>query len=86
VTVIEWGRDKAEHLSDSRLELDFTRLTGADARFAYSGAEEFSWDDEDEDESDEEADTPEPRLLRVRAFGPRWEHAFDALKEALQSA
>ena len=31
VTVIEWGRDKAEHLSDSRLELDFTRLTGADA-------------------------------------------------------
>ena len=72
VTVIEWGRDKAEHLSDSRLELDFTRLTGADARFAYSGAEEFSWDDEDEDESDGEADTPEPRLLRVRAFGPRW--------------
>ena len=45
-----------------------------------------SWDDEDEDESDGEADTPEPRLLRVRAFGPRWEHAFDALKEALQSA
>ena len=43
-------------------------------------------DDEDEDESDEDADTPEPRLLRVRAFGPRWEHAFDALKEALQSA
>lgn len=85
VTVIEWGRDKAEHLSDSRLELDFTRLTGADARFAYSGAEEFNWDD-DEDESGEDADTPEPRLLRVRAFGPRWEHAFDALKEALQSA
>lgn len=84
VTVIEWGRDKAEHLSDSRLELDFTRLTGADARFAYSGAEEFSWDAEDE--SDEDVDTPEPRLLRVRAFGPRWEHAFDALKEALQSA
>lgn len=86
VTVIEWGRDKAEHLSDSRLELDFTRLTGADARFAYSGAEEFSWDDEDEDENGEDADTPEPRLLRVRAFGPRWEHSFDALKEALQSA
>lgn len=85
VTVIEWGRDKAEHLSDSRLELDFTRLTGADARFAYSGAEEFNWDD-DEDESGEDADTPEPRLLRVRAFGPRWEHAFDALKETLQSA
>ena len=63
----------------------------ADARFAYS--EEFSWDDEDESVAEDgsdgeglEAVVPEPRLLRVRAFGPRWEHAFDALKEALQSA
>lgn len=94
VTVIEWGRDKAEHLSDSRLELDFTRLTGADARFAYSGAEEFSWDDEDEagegtageDLEDLEADVPEPRLLRVRAFGPRWEGAFEDLGDRLRKA
>ena len=94
VTVIEWGRDKAEHLSDSRLELDFTRLTGADARFAYSGAEEFSWDDEDEagegtvgeDLEDLEADVPEPRLLRVRAFGPRWEGAFEELTDRLRKA
>ena len=94
VTVIEWGRDKAEHLSDSRLELDFTRLTGADARFAYSGAEEFSWDDEDEagegtvgeDLEDLEADVPEPRLLRVRAFGPRWEGAFEELSDRLRKA
>lgn len=94
VTVIEWGRDKAEHLSDSRLELDFTRLTGADARFAYSGAEEFSWDDEDEagegtvgeNLEDLEADVPEPRLLRVRAFGPRWEGAFEDLGDRLRKA
>lgn len=94
VTVIEWGRDKAEHLSDSRLELDFTRLTGADARFAYSGAEEFSWDDEDEagegtvgeDLEDLEADVPEPRLLHVRAFGPRWEGAFEELADRLRKA
>lgn len=94
VTVIEWGRDKAEHLSDSRLELDFTRLTGADARFAYSGAEEFSWDDEDEagegtageDLEDLEADVPEPRLLRVRAFGPRWEGTFEELADRLRKA
>lgn len=94
VTVIEWGRDKAEHLSDSRLELDFTRLTGADARFAYSGAEEFSWDDEDEagegtvgeDLEDLEAGVPEPRLLRVRAFGPRWEGAFEELADRLRKA
>lgn len=94
VTVIEWGRDKAEHLSDSRLELDFTRLTGADARFAYSGAEEFSWDDEDEagegtvgeNLEDLEADVPEPRLLRVRAFGPRWEGTFEELADRLRKA
>ncbi len=79
VTVIEWGSDKAEHLSDSRLELDFTRLTGADARFAYSGAEEFSWDDED-DESDEDADTPNLACCGC-VPSTRWEHAFDALKE-----
>ena len=96
VTVIEWGRGKAEHLSDSRLELDFTRLTGADARFDYSGAEEFSWDDEAEGTTEEgaagevledlEADVPEPRLLRVRAFGPRWEGTFEELADRLREA
>ena len=35
VTVIEWGRGKAEHLSDSRLELDFTRLHGAHTALGY---------------------------------------------------
>ena len=57
-------------------------------------AEEFSWDDEDEagegtageDLEDLEADVPEPRLLRVRAFGPRWEGAFEELTDRLRKA
>jgi len=90
VTVIEWGRGKAEHLSDSRLELDFTRLTGADASIAYAaenysptGEGEFDWDALD-DREDESADASEPRLLRITAYGPRWEsEAYRSLEAAM---
>ena len=90
VTVIEWGRGKAEHLSDSRLELDFTRLTGADASIAYAaenysptGEGEFNWDALD-DREDESADASEPRLLRITAYGPRWEsEAYRSLEAAM---
>ena len=90
VTVIEWGRGKAEHLSDSRLELDFTRLTGADASIAYAaenysptGEGEFDWDSLD-DREDESADASEPRLLRITAYGPRWEsEAYRSLEAAM---
>jgi len=90
VTVIEWGRSKAEHLSDSRLELDFTRLTGADASIAYAaenysptGEGEFNWDALD-DREEESADASEPRLLRITAYGPRWEgEAYRSLEAAM---
>ena len=90
VTVIEWGRGKAEHLSDSRLELDFTRLTGADASIAYAaenysptGEGEFNWDALD-DREEESADASEPRLLRITAYGPRWEgEAYRSLEAAM---
>ena len=90
VTVIEWGRGKAEHLSDSRLELDFTRLTGVDASIAYAaenysptGEGEFDWDALD-DREEESADASEPRLLRITAYGPRWEdEAYRSLEVAM---
>ena len=90
MTVIEWGRGKAEHLSDSRLELDFTRLTGADASIAYAaenysptGEGEFDWDALD-DREEESADASEPRLLRITAYGPRWEgEAYRSLEAAM---
>ena len=90
VTVIEWGPGKAEHLSDSRLELDFTRLTGADASIAYAAENysptkegEFDWDALD-DREEESADASEPRLLRITAYGPRWEsEAYRSLEAAM---
>ena len=90
VTVIEWGRGKAEHLSDSRLELDFTRLTGADASIAYAaenysptGEGEFDWDALD-DREEESADASEPRLLRITVYGSRWEgEAYRSLETAM---
>ena len=90
MTIIEWGRGKAEHLSDSRLELDFTRPTGADLSIAYAaenysptGEGEFDWDALD-DREEESADASEPRLLRITAYGPRWEgEAYRSLEAAM---
>lgn len=39
VTVVEWGRDRVEHLAESRLELDLERSTG-DAAPVVEGSEE----------------------------------------------
>lgn len=85
VTVIEWGRDKAEHLAESLLDLEFTRITGADLaetdpyQLYASGSE-----------TDEDEESPEPRRLRVIARGPRWlsqsPSAFDRLQQALTHA
>ncbi|MFJ3956210.1 tRNA (adenosine(37)-N6)-threonylcarbamoyltransferase complex ATPase subunit type 1 TsaE [Arthrobacter sp. NPDC090010] len=58
VTVVEWGKDRAEQLSSSRLEIELDRATGA------SASEEIILDFEDEDE---------PRTITVTAFGERWQ-------------
>lgn len=80
VTVIEWGRDKAEHLSDSILDLEFTRVTGADLAETnpYALYAPGSWEEEDED-----GGAPEPRRLRLIGRGPRWENVWDELTEHL---
>jgi tRNA threonylcarbamoyladenosine biosynthesis protein TsaE len=67
VTVVEWGRGRVEHLSESRLEVDLHRAIGLDA----VGASEpipghtdiLDFDTEDDDE---------PRTIVLRGFGPRW--------------
>lgn len=70
VTVVEWGRGRVEHLSESRLEVDLVRsLGGAAAQPAATGAVpaadaatlDFDTDDDDE-----------PRTVVIRGFGPRW--------------
>lgn len=63
VTVVEWGHERVEHLSDSRLEIDFLRAIGLDA--GGSGARSGSLDFDSED-------TDEPRTIVMRGYGPRW--------------
>jgi tRNA threonylcarbamoyladenosine biosynthesis protein TsaE len=63
VTVVEWGRDRVEHLTESRLEVELHRqLGGASAAHqTENGALDFESEDDDE-----------PRTIIIRGFGPRW--------------
>jgi tRNA threonylcarbamoyladenosine biosynthesis protein TsaE len=63
VTVVEWGRDRVEHLSDSRLEVELHRSTGNGAVGAPGTDGVLDFDAEDDDE---------PRTIIIRGFGPRW--------------
>ena len=72
VTVVEWGRGRVEHLSDSRLEVELHRPRGGAAGKGTAAAElaadpgvlDFDTDDDDE-----------PRTVVFRGFGPRWADA-----------
>lgn len=67
VTVVEWGRGRVEHLSDSRLEVELHRSLGGSS--PANGAQGsgspgvLDFDVEDDDE---------PRTIIIRGFGPRW--------------
>ncbi|MFD5276633.1 tRNA (adenosine(37)-N6)-threonylcarbamoyltransferase complex ATPase subunit type 1 TsaE [Pseudarthrobacter sp. NPDC058362] len=69
VTVVEWGRDRVEHLSESRLEIDLHRAIG--------GAAAESKLDEGDVLDFDEADVDEPRTIVMRGYGPRWPAAPD---------
>ncbi|RPE84378.1 tRNA threonylcarbamoyladenosine biosynthesis protein TsaE [Curtobacterium sp. PhB137] len=59
IVVVEWGRGMVDGISDSVLDVEITRATGADAS--------------DTSESDVPDDVPdEPRRVVVSATGPRW--------------
>ncbi|WP_411373867.1 tRNA (adenosine(37)-N6)-threonylcarbamoyltransferase complex ATPase subunit type 1 TsaE [Arthrobacter sp. MPF02] len=67
VTVVEWGHERVEHLSESRLEIDLHRAIGLGGLESGGGAAEpggtLDFDDED---------TDEPRSIVMRGYGPRW--------------
>ena len=76
VTVVEWGRGRVEHLSESRLEAELHRqlggapvgaapgaLTGGRPATQPADAEVLDFDTDDADE---------PRTVVFRGFGPRW--------------
>lgn len=67
VTVVEWGRGRVEHLSDSRLEVELHRsLCGSSPASGTPGSGSpgvLDFDVEDDDE---------PRTIIICGFGPRW--------------
>lgn len=75
VTVVEWGRDRVEHLSESRLEVELHRTIGNGIVGGPQGTDgvlDFEAEDDDE-----------PRTIIIRGFGPRWEDQ-PVLKQATE--
>lgn len=76
VTVVEWGRERVEHLSDSRLDVEMHRTAGGSVGAAATpeaGRDAvLDFDPEDDDE---------PRTIVFRGFGPRWSTVPEILEE-----
>ena len=70
VTVVEWGHERVEHLSESRLEIDLHRAIGLGGigRGTTGPGTSVNLDFDGED-------TDEPRTIVMRGYGPRWETA-----------
>ncbi|WP_113719133.1 tRNA (adenosine(37)-N6)-threonylcarbamoyltransferase complex ATPase subunit type 1 TsaE [Arthrobacter dokdonensis] len=87
VTVVEWGTGRVEHLSASWLEIELDRATGAASPRADDGGRDDVPGGMGADGSIDEDDADEPRTLRLRAVGPRWDGVdFSALAGASNDA
>lgn len=94
VTVIEWGRDRVEHLAASHLLVELDRevqpVPVVDGR-AEQGGDAIATESEALVDGAEEVDEPlagdEPRTLTFTPAGPRWTpEAVAALAADLESA
>jgi tRNA threonylcarbamoyladenosine biosynthesis protein TsaE len=75
VTVVEWGRGRVEHLSESRLEVDLLRSLGGGTHAPVGHGPEEAGPEKTEDPEVLDFDTDdddEPRTIVIRGFGPRW--------------
>jgi tRNA threonylcarbamoyl adenosine modification protein YjeE len=86
VTVVEWGRDRVEHLAESRLDITLVRATGADLASAGTNSanvENLANAANSADTAEaggspavvldfDEPDDAEDRRIRIAAYGPRW--------------
>jgi tRNA threonylcarbamoyl adenosine modification protein YjeE len=86
VTVVEWGRDRVEHLAESRLDITLVRATGADLAAAGTNSanvENLANAANSADTAEaggspavvldfDEPDDAEDRRIRIAAYGPRW--------------
>jgi tRNA threonylcarbamoyladenosine biosynthesis protein TsaE len=84
VTVVEWGHDRVEHLSESRLEIDLHRAIGLSAIGRGSSPDPGSGPVGSLDFDNE--DTDEPRTIVMRGYGPRWPVAPELGAPELHSA
>ncbi len=86
VTVVEWGRDRVEHLAASHLLIELERAVASDAVPADGTAADGTAADGSaagDAAADSTGDsTDETRLLRLTPHGPRWD---DAAVAALRS-
>ncbi|SLM90164.1 tRNA (adenosine(37)-N6)-threonylcarbamoyltransferase complex ATPase subunit type 1 TsaE [Brachybacterium nesterenkovii] len=83
VTVVEWGRDRVEHLAASHLLIELERAVASDAvpadgtaaggAIADGSAADGAAGDAAADSTGDSTD--EPRLLRLTPHGPRWDDA-----------
>lgn len=71
VTVVEWGRDRVEHLSESRLEVELYRQLGSAGRTEGPGSQQSGFPPAEVLDFDTD-DADEPRTVVFRGFGPRW--------------
>ncbi|MGO4235036.1 tRNA (adenosine(37)-N6)-threonylcarbamoyltransferase complex ATPase subunit type 1 TsaE [Pseudarthrobacter sp. YAF2] len=71
VTVVEWGHDRVEHLSESRLEIDLHRAIGLGSTVEAAGDEGTTGGPSGSLDFDDD-DTDEPRTIVLRGYGPRW--------------
>ncbi len=78
VTVVEWGHERVEHLSDSRLEIDLHRAIGlggiglGTAGLGTSGLAAGGVAGTSVNLDFDGEDTDEPRTIVMRGYGPRW--------------
>ncbi|MBN9128713.1 tRNA (adenosine(37)-N6)-threonylcarbamoyltransferase complex ATPase subunit type 1 TsaE [Paenarthrobacter ureafaciens] len=77
VTVVEWGRDRVEHLAESRLDVELHRAVGGESTTETDTPRQDDVLDFDTEEDDE------PRTIVFRGYGPRWAEVPDVLETAL---
>lgn len=82
VTVVEWGHDRVEHLSENRLEIDLHRAIGLGGDFGHRSVADGTTetanagpDGARESLDFDTDDTDEPRTIVMRGYGPRWADA-----------
>jgi tRNA threonylcarbamoyladenosine biosynthesis protein TsaE len=77
VTVVEWGRDRVEHLAESRLDVELHRAVGGESTPETDTPRQDDVLDFDTEEDDE------PRTIVFRGYGPRWAEAPAVMENAL---